>query len=218
MAAPSKLDLLIHLCLLWIVSVGQSLDGTLDRMSDQVTRLMAQVRAGDRDAFNVVMGLVYDELHQLAHYQLQHERANHTLNTTALVHEVYLKLSAQAAQAWQDRVHFLAIAARAMRQVLVDYARSRRRVKRGGDQRSVTLTLSHIRGEAAALSLDALLDLDGALTKLAALNERYVQVIECRYFAGLSIPETAQALSISHMTVSRDWRLARAWLHRELHA
>ena len=149
----------------------------------------------------------------LASFQLRGEPSGHTLNTTALVHEAYLKLVKIDEVQWRDRAHFFAVAARVMRRILIDYARAARREKRGGDARRVSLA------EAKDLSLrqaDDLLVLEEALTRLEGLNERYCRVVECRCFAGLSVEETANALGTSPATVKRDWALSRAWLNREL--
>ncbi|HEX9610523.1 MAG TPA: sigma-70 family RNA polymerase sigma factor [Gemmatimonadales bacterium] len=181
--------------------------------SSDVTQLLVQLSAGSGDALDRLMPLVYDELRAVAHGQLRGERPGHTLNTTALVHETYLKLVNVRQVQWRDRAHFFAMAARLMRRILIDYARARKRDKRGGDLVAVTLD--------AALSAtgergDDLLALDEALTRLEALSERQCRVVEHRCFAGLSVEETAAVLHISPATVKRDWAFARAWLNREL--
>jgi len=162
------------------------------------------------------MPLVYDELRRLAASYLRRERPGQTLQATALVHEAYVRLIAEKAQTWQNRTHFLAIAALSMRQILVQRARARRAAKRGGDPRRITLD-EHL---FAASTSDAeevdLVALDEALDRLAALNQRQARIVELRYFGGLGVEETAEALSISPATVKRDWTLARAWLKREL--
>ena len=178
-----------------------------------VTALLAQWRCGDAHAFERLMPLVYDELQRLASSHLRRERANHTLNTTALVHEAYLNLVGEEAPSWQNRAHFFAVAARAMRHILIDYARRRNRAKRGGRHRHVSID------DAALLSEDGvedLLALDQAMTELEAIDERLCRIVECRHFAGLTIAETADAMDLSPATVKRDWNLARAWLHRAL--
>ena len=181
-----------------------------------VTQLLADLREGRRDAFDRLLAEVYDELQVLARAQLRNERADHTLNTTALVHEAYLKLVDQRQMDWQNRAHFFGTAARAMRRLLVDYARAKSRQKRKGEH--VSLTQAHGAEGTHDASLEELIEIDTALSKLAELNERYARVVECRYFAGLTIQETAEALGVSHATVSEDWRFARAWLQRELGA
>ena len=161
-----------------------------------------------------LLNLVYDELHRQAHRYLRREPAGHTLQTTALVHEVYLKLSNQKNIRWESRSHFLAIAAKLMRQVLIDYARSKHRAKRGGAKERVSLenALTINAGEA---NFD-LLALDEALTRLAVKEEYLAKIVELRFFSGLSIEETAEVLCISDSTVKRDWAMAKAWLRREL--
>lgn len=179
--------------------------------SADVSRLLEAWRDGDAAALDRLMPLVYDELHALAHRQLQSERDGHTLQTTALLHEAYLRLMG-ADVPWEGRVHFFAVAARAMRRVLVDHARGARREKRGGGARPVTLDESLSSGEPPA----DLLELDDALERLAAIDERKARAIELHYFAGLGYDEIAQALAISPATVHRDLRMARAWLQREM--
>jgi RNA polymerase sigma-70 factor, ECF subfamily len=159
--------------------------------------------------------LVYSELHQLAARKLRNERDGHTLSTTALVHEAWLELNKLNRIKWQSRGHFLAVAARAMRRILIDYAVARRRQKRGGGQ--AVLSLDH--GDALAIAqeqADDLVELEQALERLQALDERQARIVECRFYGGMSVEETADALGISPATVKRDWTLARAWLNREL--
>lgn len=182
--------------------------------SQTVTHLLARLADGDSEALDAVFESVYRELRDVAHQQLRrHQHA--TLNTTALVHEVYLKLAGQAALQVNERGHFLAIAARAMRQVLITYAAKQNAQKRGGKQQAITLN-----EQKAALRMhttpEALVALDEALKRLENLNMRQSQVVEMRFFAGLTIEETAQALATSARTIKRDWRMARAWLSREL--
>jgi RNA polymerase sigma-70 factor, ECF subfamily len=157
---------------------------------------------------------VYHELRRIAHAHLRGERPGHTLNTTALVHEAYLKLVGVERVEWQDRAHFYAAAAGAMRRILIDYARTRKRVKRGGEN-AVQVPLVEALDLAVERSED-LLALDEALTRLETQNQRQGRVVECRCFAGLSVDETAAALGISPATVKRDWDFSRAWLNREL--
>jgi RNA polymerase sigma factor (TIGR02999 family) len=176
-----------------------------------VTRLLEAAVAGDSQALDRLVPLVYEDLRRVAHRQLDREGGGHTLQTTALIHEAYLKLAVGGAMSATSRAHFLAIAARAMRQVLVDYARRRKAAKRGGGVISVTLG-----DEAGApdTSADDLLALDDALNQLDA---RQRQVIECRFFGGMEEKDIAEALGISERTVRRDWVKARAWLYKELY-
>jgi len=176
----------------------------------EVTRLLAAVNAGDANALDRLLPLVYDELRRVAELQLRRERAGHTLQPTALVHEAYLKLAGGDLPV-SSRAHFLAIAARAMRQALVDHARRRSRAKRGGGQRPVTLTAA---GWAEEMDLDELLALDAALEEL---DPRQRQVVECRFFAGMSEAEIGSVLSVTSRTVRRDWVKARAWLYSRLY-
>lgn len=180
--------------------------------SRTVTRLLDQLAAGDSTAFDRLFPLIYDELRNLAAAQLRAERPDHTLQPTALVHEVYLKLASQADSHFKNRGHFLAVAAQAMRRILVDYARIKKARKRQGGV-AVELT------PGVALQPDPtgdVLAVDEALDRLAALDARQAKVVEFRYFAGLSIEDTAAALEISPATVKRDWAVARAWLQREI--
>jgi RNA polymerase sigma factor (TIGR02999 family) len=180
-----------------------------------ITDLLHSWGSGDREAIERLFRLVYEELRRQAHLQLQRERPGHTLETGALVHEAYLKLVELDPSRWHDRRHFFAMAARAMRQVLVNYALMRNAEKRGGGR--TALPLDDVVASVDARS-DDLLALDEALGRLEAAEPRYVRVVECRLFAGLGIDETAAALDISPATVKRDWTLARAWLNRELSA
>ena len=184
----------------------------MDETGD-VTRLLTAMAGGDRAAFDELLPLVYDRLHVIAHRQLRRERAGHTLATTDLVHEAYFSLVGIDRVSWADRAHFLAVAARAMRRVLINYAVARGAQKRGGDRQQTTLDVDAL---PARLPDEQILALDEALRRLEARNERYGRIVECRFFAGMSIEETATALGISPATVKRDWTLARAWLHREI--
>jgi RNA polymerase sigma-70 factor, ECF subfamily len=181
--------------------------------SGEVTRLLGQLKGNGHDAIDRVFPLVYDELHGVASRQLRSERADHTLNATALVHEAYMRLAGADGIEWESRAHFFAVAARAMRRILINHAESRNTQKRGGDWQRVALTTDAAAGRDAD---ETLIDLDRALTRLAELDERQCRVVECRYFAGMSIEETAAGLDISVATVKRDWTMARAWLNREL--
>jgi len=178
-----------------------------------MTQLLSAWSDGDKVALEQLMPLVYQELHRLAARHLASERAGHTLQPTALVNEAYLRLIDQKRVRWQTKAHFLAIAAHMMRRILVDYARARRYAKRGGGAPVVTLD------EAAALSVERASDLiavDDVLNRLSELDPRKGRVVELRFFGGLSVEETAEVLQISPNTVLRDWRTAKAWLHREL--
>ncbi len=181
----------------------------------RVTDLLIAARNGEDAAFDELFPLVYDVLRRIAHRRLAGERSGHTLATTDLVHEAYLKLVRLDRIEWQGRVHFLAIAARAMRSILVDYALRRRTAKRGGAWRRVTLE-DELPIAIAGASGHDVLAVHAALERLQALDERQGRVVECRFFAGMSIEETAEALGVSPASVKRDWALARAWLNREI--
>jgi RNA polymerase sigma-70 factor (ECF subfamily) len=178
-----------------------------------ITQLLRAWGGGDEQALERLTPLVYDELRKSAKRQMARERDGHTLQTTALINEVYLRLVDLDGVGWQDRTHFFAICARLMRRILTDYARSRSYLKRGGDARRVTFD------EALMVSADPSLDLvalEGALTKLGEVDSRKSSVVELRFFGGLSIKETATVLRVSSDTVTRDWNLAKAWLMREM--
>ncbi len=160
------------------------------------------------------MPLVYDELHNLAQRQLRGERAGHTINATALVHEAYLKLVDQDQVSWQNRAHFMAVAALSMRRILINYARRQRAQKRGGGEAVATFDEALMGGQTARA--EQLIALDEALDRLAQMNERQSKVVSYRFFGGLTQEEIAEALGVSVPTVRRDWRIARAWLTREL--
>jgi RNA polymerase sigma factor (TIGR02999 family) len=172
-----------------------------------------ELEGGRREALDELVPLVYGELREIARQKLRYERSGHTLTSTALVHEAYLKLVQLDRIQWESRAHFLAIAANAMRKVLVDHARRRKRAKRGGIVPHVTL---HEVADLSVKEADRILDLDDALDKLAALNPRHARIVECRFFGGLTIEETATALGVSPATVKRDWTLLYVWLQREL--
>ncbi|HKG22909.1 MAG TPA: sigma-70 family RNA polymerase sigma factor [Blastocatellia bacterium] len=180
--------------------------------SDDVTRLLLDWSRGDRAALDQLMPVVYDELRKIAQSYLKGERPAHTLQPTALIHEAYVRLIAQNIPAWQSRAHFYGIAAQLMRQILVDHARGYNAAKRGGGQK-LSLDDATIFSEERASDLVAL---DDALAALAALDQRKCRVIELRYFGGMSVEETAEALGVSVATVGRELRLAQAWLHREV--
>jgi RNA polymerase sigma factor (TIGR02999 family) len=179
--------------------------------------LLGRAKAGDEKAVSQLMPLVYDELRRLAASYLRRERPGQTLQATALVHEAYVRLIGERAQNWQNRTHFLAIAALSMRQILVQRARRRKAAKRGGDPERITLD-EHLLGDrspGAAEEVD-LIALDAALEQLGLENARQAKIVEMRYFGGLSVEECAEALGISPATVKRDWTVARAWLKRAL--
>jgi RNA polymerase sigma factor (TIGR02999 family) len=181
---------------------------------NDVTQLLIAYSAGERDAFDRLLPMVYDDLRRIARRQLGYSNQR-TLNTTGLVHESYLKLVDQTRIDYQDRSHFLAISARAMRQIIIGYARKRNAQKRGGGERAVTLDEGRI---AINEEAEQLLALDQALERLGTRNPRLAQVVECRFFAGLSEEETAEAMGVSLRTAQRDWMRARAWLKQELGA
>jgi RNA polymerase sigma factor (TIGR02999 family) len=183
------------------------------RGTRDVTRLLEAYGRGDHEALNELIPLVYGSLRDVARRQLRAERPDHTLSSTALVHEAYLELARLGDVEYKDRSHFLAAAARTMRHILIDYAVNRKALKRGGNRHRVPLE------ESLACSdenVEELIALNDALRRLEGLEDRLVRIVECRFFAGLSIEETAQALSVSEATVSRGWTRARAWLNREL--
>lgn len=181
--------------------------------ADNLTGLLLEWREGDKAALDRLMPLVYDELRRIAHRYVRRERNGHTLQTSALVNEAYLRLAGQDNIDWQNRAHFFAVTAQVMRHILIDHARRRRYVKHGGELHQVPIT------EAAGMSLQRateLLALNEALDELATLDERKSRVVELRYFGGLSLEETAEVLKVSLMTVRRDWRAAKAWIYRRV--
>ncbi|WP_457652122.1 sigma-70 family RNA polymerase sigma factor [Rhodocaloribacter sp.] len=182
-----------------------------------VTRLLLQVRDGNSGALNDLFPLVYETLYELAHGQRRRWHGDYTINTTALLHEAYLKLVDQSRVEWKSRSHFLAVSARAMRHILINYAQKRKTLKRGGDQKRVSLDAGNEEDPEALIDderLDDLLALHEALTALGQKSERQVRVVECRFFGDMTIDETAAALDVSPATVKRDWALAQAWLFR----
>jgi RNA polymerase sigma-70 factor, ECF subfamily len=189
----------------------------MDRSSvspQRVTQLLAHWSHGDDAALGELTPLVYEELRRLAHHQMGGQRPDHTLQTTALVNEAYLRLADQTNPSWQDRAHFFAVAARAMRQILVNYAKSYRAQKRGGGALKVELD------EAAIVSPEKskeIVELHEALERLASLDSRKARVVELKYFGGLNHDEIAEVMKVSTVTVRRDWVFAKAWLHNELH-
>jgi len=181
--------------------------------TNDVTQLLVAWGNGDQTARDQLMPLVYAELHRLAHRHIKKERPGHTLQTSALVNEAFLRLVDQRGMHWQSRAHFFGIAAQMMRRILVDYARKRRFAKRGGNQLQVSLNEELL--AAKQRSADVVL-LDDALTQLAEVDDRKSKVVELKFFGGLSIEETAEALGVSPGTVMRDWTLAKAWLRRAM--
>jgi RNA polymerase sigma factor (TIGR02999 family) len=184
-------------------------------MSDppDTTQLLRELSQGRRDALDGLMPIVYEELRRIAHAQLRNERPGHTLSTTAVVHEAYLRLIDIERVEWEDRAHFFAMAARVMRRILIDYARAKKREKRGGDAVQVPLAEAL---DVPVRQAGEWLALNDALERLEAASERQCRVVECRFFGGLSLEETAAVLGTSPATVKRDWVFSRAWLNREL--
>ncbi len=184
----------------------------------EITAMLRAWGAGEHEATEELIRAVYRELRLQARYQLRNERANHTLHTTALINEVYIKLVDQRAVKWENRGHFFALAAKLMRRILVDHAKTRHRRKRGGPEENVALE-DVLKTNALAAPDEKALDLlalDEALERLATIDPQQVQIVELRYFSGLDVPETAEILNISTATVKRDWAVARAWLKHEL--
>ena len=182
--------------------------------TQNITQMLRQWRDGNREVLEELMPLVYTELHRQAARFLSRERRDHTLQTTALIHETYLKLIDQREVNWESRTHFFAIAANLMRRILIDYARSKNREKRGGDYLILPLEeAEQVAGKEKSIDLMAL---DEALTRLERIDKRQARIVELRYFGDLTLEETAKALGISRTTVADDWAMAKAWLHREL--
>lgn len=181
-------------------------------LSQPVSALLVKWRAGDQEALQALIPLVYQELRRIAQYHLKQERPDHTLQSTALVHEAYLRLVKQAPAEVENRAHFLAVASRLMRQILVDHARGHRAAKRGG---GLKLELQDAMAEQKAQNVD-LIALDNALNELASLDPQQSQIVEMRFFGGLSIEDTAAVIGVSRTTVKREWATARAWLLREM--
>jgi RNA polymerase sigma factor (TIGR02999 family) len=198
-----------------LVAYEEQVMDTPSVSQQRVTELLVQWSQGDDAALAELTPLVYEEVRRLAHRYMEGERPNHTLQTTALVNEAYLRLADQSNPRWQSRAHFFAVAARAMRQILVSYARRNRAQKRGGG------TLKMELDEAALVSPEEsreIIDLHEALERLATLDSRKAQVVELKYFGGLNHDEIAEVMKISTITVRRDWVFAKAWLHNELHS
>ena len=184
-----------------------------DLSSQEVTHLLLAWRQGEKEAFDKLIPVVYEELRHLAHSYMRGERKDHTLQTTALVNEAYLRLLDCSRVNWQNRAHFLSISAQLMRRILVDYARSQRSLKRGGAAERISL--EEFRIASSGFNPD-LIEIDEALQSLAVIDARKCQVVELRFFGGLSAEETAEVLRVSPDTVLRDWKLAKTWLAREL--
>ena len=183
--------------------------------ADEITRLLIRWSEGDTDALEQLLPLVYEQCRAIATRQLRHERVDHTLQPTALVHELYLRLVNQNHASWQNRAHFFAVAAQLMRRTLVDYARARRTSKRGGSVVFVSLSGAAENAQEEQHIADVLA-IDEALSRLARIDPDQVRIVELRYFAGLTVEETALVVQRSPRTVKREWRLAKAWLHREM--
>jgi RNA polymerase sigma factor (TIGR02999 family) len=185
-----------------------------------VTRLLHELEGGNRTVINELFPLVYDELRARARRQRKKWQGDHTLNTTALVHEAYLKLVDQSQAEWSSRSHFLGVAAKAMRHILIDYAKHRKADKRGGDVPKLSLEEMKVAMNDGPVfndaRTDALIELDGVLSRLEAVNPRQSQIVECRFFGQMSIAETAEALGLAPATVKRGWAVAQAWLYKEM--
>ena len=185
----------------------------MPQSSQNVTQLLIGWGKGDKEALDALLPLVYEELRKQAAGYLRRERVGHTLQTTALIHEAYLKLVDQKNVHWQNRAHFFGIAAQLMRRILVDHARTKKRAKRGGSDIRVSFNDANLMGQAKDLDIVAL---DEALNHLAEIDEQQSRIVELRFFSGLTVEETAEVLAISPATVKRDWSMAKAWLHREI--
>lgn len=186
-----------------------------ERRQTDATQLLLDWQGSNREVLDRLMPLVYNELRGLAHFHLRRERADHTLQTTALVHEAYLNLINQDRVRWENRAHFFAIASRVMRRILLMHARKRQAIKREGGHAHVSIDDVPV---VSSENPEEVIALDDALSRLEALDERLGRVVECRYFGGLTVKETAVALDVSPATVKRDWRVAKAWLYRALHS
>ena len=185
----------------------------MDAAAPDVTTLLNRLADGDQEAAARLVPLIYDELRRLATRRLRHERPGHTLQATALVHEVYLKLAGQSDARWQNRAQFFAVASQLMRRILVDYARTKQRIKRGGRQERVSLDEVLL---IAPNRTDELLAVHESLSRLEKLDPRQARIVELRYFGGLTMDETAEVLGVAPRTVTREWNIAKAWLYGEL--
>ena len=184
-----------------------------DEPQPDITQLLQRMGASGGEGLDQLLDVVYAELRRQAARYLRRERKNHTLQPTALVNEAFMKLVDQRSVQWQNRAHFFGVAAQAMRRIVIDHARTRQRVKRGGVQEAVTLDEAMIAAESRSIDV---LALDQAVNRLAVLDERQAKIVELRYFAGLSVEETAEVTALSPATIKREWAMARAWLHAEL--
>lgn len=180
---------------------------------ENITDLLVSYGRGDKESLDKLMPVVYDELRRQAARYLRREQVGHTLQTTALIHEAYVRLVDQRNVQWQNRAHFFGIAAQMMRRILVDHARTKKRAKRGGSNIKVSLADATVAAKGQDLDVVAL---DEALNRLAKIDEQQSRVVELRFFSGLTVEETAEVMGISPATVKRDWSMAKAWLHREL--
>jgi len=191
-----------------------------DAHPQSVSRVLQELRGGNRGAFDELFPLVYDELHLIAERQRRRWEGDETLNTTALVNEAYLKLVDQSAPDWRSRAHFLAVASTAMRQILMDYAKRKRAAKRGGRRPHIALheieAALHEAEDPSGVRDEVLVALDDALRRLDQRDQRQTRIVECRFFGGMSIEDTAGALGVSPATVKRGWAMAQAWLYRDL--
>jgi RNA polymerase sigma factor (TIGR02999 family) len=185
----------------------------LEDRTHQITAWLTDWSNGDEIAFEQLMPLVYDELRRMARGYMRRQPSEHTFQTTEIIHEAYLKLANQEKQSWQNRAHFFGVAAKAMRHILVDYARAKHRGKRGGLAERITL---HENVTTAANRSEEIVALDDALNQLAGLDQRKAQVVEMKFFGGLTLEEIAEVLKVSTKTIKRDWQFARTWLFREL--
>src|SRR5262245_1652192 len=185
----------------------------MQQRPENITELLASYGRGDKESLDQLMPIVYDELRRQAARYLRREQAGHTLQTTALIHEAYVRLVDQRNVQWQNRAHFFGIAAQMMRRILVDHARTKKRAKRGGSAVKVSLADATVAVKGQDLDVVAL---DEALNRLAEIDEQQSRVVELRFFSGLTVEETAEVMGISLATVKRDWSMAKAWLHRKL--
>ena len=208
-------DLAVGSCILRseLAQIQVRRSGPMVHSQQNVTELLLDWSAGDKAALDRILPIVYDELRKQAARYLQRERAGHTLQTTALINEAYIRLVDQKNVRWQNRAHFFGISAQLMRRILVDHARAKHRAKRGGSDIRVSLSDANLVVKETDLDIIAV---DEALERLAHIDEQQSRVVELRFFAGLSVEETAEVLKISPATVKRDWSMAKAWLHREL--
>ncbi len=185
-------------------------------LAEEVTRILGRISAGEPEAAEQLFPLIYQELRRVAGRQLRNERRDHTLQPTALVNEVWLRLVGSSKPAYENRSHFLRVASAAMRRILIDHARRRNAAKRQAGERRVPLSAAENSVTGAIEQEEYILALHEALERLAEFDPRQAQIVELRFFGGMTIPETAEALGVSHATVERDWRVAKAWLHREI--